>query len=176
MDITKEMMDRGAIGRITTGQVSRVTGIPQQTLIAWDRDGVLKAARPGRRASKRSPRNYDESALTAALFAGHASRMGFKGDALRQTIALVQRGERKPLEAAAIFTYRAGPGLMTHVFTPAVESDDEQRHLAFLRERNLLVDEPTRLWAIREHLLPRARSLIRLGPTAMAPGLMEKSE
>ncbi len=164
--------------RITTGDVAHLTGIPQQTLIGWDRDGVLKAARPGRRASKRAPRHYDEDALTAALFAKSATRMGFKGDALRQMIALIQRGERKPLEAAAVFTYRTGPGLMTHIFSPDVESDDDQRWLKFLRERNALIEEPTTLWAIREHLLPQARNLNCLGETGMrAPldALMEET-
>jgi DNA-binding transcriptional MerR regulator len=157
--------------RMTTGDVAHLTGIPQQTLIAWDRDGVLKAARPGRRASKRAPRHYDDDALTAALFAKSATRMSFKGDALRQMIALVQRGERKPLEAAAIFTYRTGPGLMAHIFSPDVESDDDQRWLAFLRERDALIEEPTTLWAIREHLLPQARNLDRLGETALRGAL-----
>jgi DNA-binding transcriptional MerR regulator len=158
---------------LTTGDVARMTGIPQQTLIAWDRDAVLKAARPGRRSSRRAPRHYDEDALTAALFATSAVRMGFKGGPLRQMIALVQRGERAPLEAAAIFTYRNGPGLMTHNFTPDVESDDDQRWLKFLRERDALVDEPTSLWVIRESLLPKARNLNRLGQTEAIRGLLD---
>jgi len=155
--------------RMTTGDVAHLTGIPQQTLIAWDRDGVLKAARPGRRGSPRAPRHYDETALTAALFAKSAIRMGFKGDGLRQMIALVQRGERAPLKAAAIFTYRTGPGLLAHHFTPDVDGEDDQRWLAFLRERDALIEEPTSLWSIREHLLPQARNLDRPGATWADP-------
>ncbi len=93
--------------------------------------------------------------------------MAFKGDPLRQMIALIQRGERATLEAAAVFTYRTGPGLMSHNFTPELESEDVQRWLAFLRERDMLLNEPTSLWAIREYLLPKARNLKRLGETGM---------
>ena len=158
---------------MTTGDVAQATGIPQQTLIAWDRDGVLKAARPGRRASQRAPRHYDKDAVTAALFAKQAVRMGFKGDALRQMIALIQRGERAPLQAAAIFTYRTGPGLMAHHFTTNLEGSDDQRWLAFLRERDALVDQPTSLWTIREHLLPLARNLNRVAPTDVIRGFLD---
>ena len=72
---------------MTTGDVARETGVPQQTLISWDRAGVLRATRPGRRSSKRKPRLYDEKALAAAFFAKNATLMGFKGDELKQMIA-----------------------------------------------------------------------------------------
>ncbi len=151
---------------MTTSEAARVAGIPQQTLIAWDRDGVLKAARP--RASQRGPRHYDEEALTAALFAGWASRMGFKGDQLRTMIALVQQGKRAPLEAAAIFTYQSIPGLMTHIFTTDSDADDDRRWIEHLRDQELLIDGPASLWTIREHLKPMARALLRTGDARMA--------
>ena len=128
---------------LTTGDVARVTGLPQQTLISWDRAGVLKAARRGRRSSKRAPRIYDEAALAAALFARGATRMSFKGDVLKEMIGLVQAGHRKALGAAAIVTYRNGPGLMTHYFTPELESEDIQRWIGHLRDHDLLIEGPT---------------------------------
>jgi DNA-binding transcriptional MerR regulator len=160
--------------RMTTGNVARATGIPQQTLISWDRTGVLKADRPGHRASKRAPRVYDEAALTAALFARSASLMGFKGDVLRQMIALVQEGDRESLETAGIFTNRNGPGLMTHYFTAELESESAQGWLEHLRSHGTLIEGPTSLWTIREHFLPQAKSLIRLGADALADRLVKE--
>ncbi len=159
---------------MTTGDIARETGIPQQTLITWDRSGVLKAARPGRRSSNRARRLYDEAALTAALFARSATRMGFKGEVLKEMIGLVQRGDRKVLEAAAIVTYRNGPGLMTHYFTPELESEDVQRGIGQLRDRDALIDGPTSLWTIREHFLPQAESLIRMGARSLAERLVKE--
>jgi DNA-binding transcriptional MerR regulator len=157
----------------TTGDVARVTGIPQQTLIAWDRSGTLKAARSKRgRASAHGRRHYDENGLAAALLARWVSRMGFRGHDLRRMIALMQRGERGPLEAAAIFTYRNGPGLMTHIFSSEIQSADDQRHLDFLRKQGALIDGPTTLWTIREYLLPIARNMIRMGDKALIEGVM----
>lgn len=147
--------------RMTTGDVARETGIPQQTLITWDRNGVLKAARPRRRSSNRAPRVYDEAALTAALFARSATRMGFKGDVLKQMIAMVQAGRRSALEAAAVFTYRTGPGLMTHYFTPELESEDIQRWIGYLRDHDALIDGPSSLWTIHEYFRTQAENLIQ---------------
>lgn len=160
--------------RMTTGDVARETGLPQQTLIAWDRAGVLKAARPGRRSSSRAPRVYNEAALTAALFARGATRMGFKGDILKEMIGLVQGGHRKALEAAAIVTYRNGPGLMTHYYTPEVESEDIKRWIVHLRDHDALIDGPTSLWTIREHFLPQAESIIRMGERSLVERLVKE--
>ena len=160
--------------RMTTGDIARETGIPQQTLITWDRNGVLKAARPGRRSSNRAPRVYDEAALTAALFARSATRMSFKGDVLKQMIVMVQGGERRALEAAAIFTYRNGPGLMSHYFTPELESEDIQRWIAELRDRDVLVEGPTDLWTIHEYFRPQAESLIQHGERSLAERLVKE--
>ena len=146
---------------LTTGDVARKTGLPQQTLISWDRAGVLKAARPGRRSSKRAPRVYDEAALTAALFARSATRMAFKGDVLKEMIRLVQGADRKALEPAAIFTYRTGPGLMTHYFTPELESEEIQRWIGYLRDHDALIDGPTSLWTIHEYFRLQAENLIQ---------------
>jgi len=159
---------------MTTGDVARETGLPQQTLISWDRAGVLKAARPGRRSSKRAPRLYDEEALAAALFARSATLMGFKGDTLKQMIGLVQGGERKALEAAAIFTYRTGPGMMKHIFTPDSGSADDRRWIDWLREHALLLEEPASLWTIREYFLPQAESLIRRGERSLVERLVKE--
>jgi len=159
---------------LTTGDVARETGLPQQTLISWDRAGVLKATRPGRRSSKRAPRVYDETALTAALFARSATRMAFKGDMLKEMVGLVQGGDRKALEAAAIFTYRNGPGLMSHYFTSELESEDVQRWVGHLRDHDALIDGPTRLWTIREYLLPQAESLIRMGERSLVERLVKE--
>lgn len=162
---------------LTTGGLAQLTGIPQQTLISWDRSGFLRAtARPGVRSSSRAPRRYDENALTAALFARNATLMGFKGDVLKRMIALIQRGERKALKAAALFTYRTGPGLMKHVFTPELASEDDQRWLEDLRGHEALVDGPTSLWTIREHFMPQAKSLIRMGEGALVARLIKESQ
>ena len=160
--------------RMTTGDVARETGLPQQTLIAWDRAGVLKAARPGHRSSSRAPRVYDEAALTAALFARGATRMGFKGKVLKEMIGLVQGGERKTLEAAVIITYRNGPGLMSHYFTPELESDGIQRYIRHLRDHDALIEGPTSLWTMREHFLPTAESLIRTGKRSLVEKLVKE--
>jgi DNA-binding transcriptional MerR regulator len=159
---------------LSSGDVARETGIPQQTLISWDRAGVLKAARPGRRSSSRAPRVYDEAAVTAALFATSAMRMGFKGDLLRRMIAMVQAGERETLEAAAIFTGRYGPGLMSHYFTPDLEDEGDQRWISTIRERGALVDGPTSLWTIREYFLPQARKLIQMGDRSLVESLFKE--
>jgi DNA-binding transcriptional MerR regulator len=160
---------------MTTGDVAREARIPQQTLISWDRAGVLKARRPGRRSSKRAPRFYDEDALAAALFARHATEMGFKGEALKQMIGLVQRGDRKALEAAAIVTFRTGPGLMAHYFTPVLEAYKVQVEdwIKFLRDSDRLIEEPTSLWTIREHFLQQARNLISMGERSIAERLIK---
>lgn len=147
---------------LTTGDLSRLTGIPQQTLISWDRSGVLKASRPGRRSSSRSPRRYDETALEAALFAREAMQMGFRGDALGQMVRLFQNGERGPLERAGIFTYQTYPGLMKHVFSPDLGHEDDRRWVAHLREQHSLVGEPTTLWSIHQQLAEPARKLFRM--------------
>jgi DNA-binding transcriptional MerR regulator len=160
--------------RMTTGDVARKSGIPQQTLISWDRAGVLKATRPGRRSSKRAPRLYDEEALAAALFARDAIMMGFKGAVLRQMIGLVQGGKRKALEAAAIVTFRTGPGLMVHYFTPELESDFVQGWIKHLRDRDILIEGPTSLWTIREYLLPQAENLIRMGERSLVERLIKE--
>ena len=153
---------------MSTGDLTRLTGIPQQTLISWDRAGVLKArGRPGRRSSPRAPRRYDENGLIAGLFARSATRMGLKGKQLKEMIGLVQSADRKALKAAAVFTYRNGPGLMTHFFTPDVESEDIRRYLKWLRQHGALVEEPTSLWTIYQHLAPSARKLMRMGEDAV---------
>jgi DNA-binding transcriptional MerR regulator len=146
---------------LTTGDLARLTGVPQQTLITWDRSGVLKASRPGRRSSSRAPRRYDENGLAAALFAKAASRMGLRGDAMSQMLRVFQSGDRGRLERAGIFTYRNMPGLMTHVFSLDLTADD-QRWVAFLRDQGRLVDEPVSLWTIREELFRQAQKLIRM--------------
>jgi DNA-binding transcriptional MerR regulator len=146
---------------LTTGDLARLTGIPQQTLISWDRSGVLKARRPGRRASERAPRRYDEDGLAAALFASNASQMGFRGEGLAQMVRLVQSGERAPLERAGIFTYRTFPGMMKHVFSPDLSADADRRYVAYLREREALLDGPTSLWTLREEFSRQAQQLIR---------------
>jgi hypothetical protein len=112
--------------------------------------------------------------LTAALFAGQAIDMGFKGDRLKRMIAMVQAGQRETLEAAAIFTYRTGPGLMTHHFTPEVEVEDDQRWIRWLRDHDALVDGPTSLWTIREYFLPQARKLIQMGERSLIEGLIKE--
>jgi DNA-binding transcriptional MerR regulator len=147
---------------LTTGDVARLTGIPQQTLISWDRSGVLKASRPGRRSSSRAPRRYDEAALEAALFAREAMQMGFRGEALGQMVRLFQRGERGPLERAGIFTYRTYPGMMKHIFSPDLAHEDDRRWVEYLREHHSLVGEPTTLWSIHEHLVGPAQKLFRM--------------
>jgi len=149
---------------LTTGDLARLTGVPQQTLITWDRSGVLKASRPGRRASSRAPRRYDENGLAAALFAKAAARMGLRGDAMNQILRVFQSGERGRLERAGVFTYRTMPGLMTHVFSPDLTADD-QRWVASLRNQGRLVDEPVSLWTIRAELLRQAQKLIRMPET-----------
>ena len=93
--------------------------------------------------------------------------MGFKGDTLKQMIGLVQGGDRKALKAAALVSYRNGPGLMTHYFTPELPSEDIQRWVEYLRDNDLLVEEPTSLWTIREHFLPQAESLIQHGERSL---------
>lgn len=150
--------DRG----LTTGDLARLTGIPQQTLISWDRRGVLKASRPGRRSTSRAPRRYDESGLAAALFAMAASRMGLRGEPMNQMLRLIQSGDRARLERAGVFTYRNSPGLMTHVFSDDLTADDHKRWIAHLRDQGALVDEPVVLWAIRERFLRHAEKLIRM--------------
>lgn len=158
---------------LTTGSVARITGVPQQTLIAWDRDGVLKAARPGRRASPRAPRRYDEEALAAALFAGQAMRMAFRGRLLRKMISVMQSGNKKTRASAGIFTYRTGPGMMAHNFSPDVHEPDAQRWIDHLRERGVLLGEPTTMQTLYEFFLPQARSLIRLGDNKVIDWVME---
>ena len=149
--------------RLTTGEMARVSGIPQQTLISWDFAGVLKArGRPGRRSSPRARRRYDEHGVIAGLFAKSAMRMGFKGKQLKEMIGLVQSADRKALKAAALFTYRNRPGLMSHYFTPDVESEDIRRYLDWLRQHDALVEGPTSFWTIYQHApVPRARSAPR---------------
>ncbi len=153
---------------LTTGDLSRLTRIPQQTLIAWDRSGLLKARiRRGSRSSPRARRLYDQNGLIAGLFAKSATRMGLKGKQLREMIGLVQSGDRTALKAAVVFTYRNGPGLMTHFFTPDVKSEDIRRYLKWLRQHGALVEEPTSLWTIYQHLAPSARKLMRMGEDAV---------
>jgi DNA-binding transcriptional MerR regulator len=147
---------------LTTGELSRITRIPQQTLITWDRSGVLKASRPGRRSSARAPRRYDEAAVAAALFARSATQMGFKGDTLAQMLRLMQSGDRERLERAGLYTYRTYPGMMAHVFSADLGNEDDRRWVAHLRENGALVGEPTSLWTIREQLVGPARKLIRM--------------
>jgi DNA-binding transcriptional MerR regulator len=147
---------------LTTGDLARLAEIPQQTLISWDRSGVLRArARPGRRSTSRAPRRYDEDGLIAALFARDVSQMGFKGDRLKQMIQLVQSGDRKRLERAAVFSYRTGPGMMKHVFSQDAADEDDRRWIDYLRQSGTLIDEPASLWTICEYLRPQARHLIR---------------
>jgi DNA-binding transcriptional MerR regulator len=159
---------------LTTGDVARETGLPQQTLISWDRAGVLKAARPGRRSSSRAPRVYDEDAVTAALFARSASQMGFRHDHFKEMLGRIQSGDREALEAGAIVTYRHGPGLMIHVFISQIENADDQRWIDNLRENDLLIEGPTTLWTIREHLLPTAKNLIRMGDRPLVDRLVKE--
>jgi DNA-binding transcriptional MerR regulator len=155
---------------LSTGDLARLTGIPQQTLITWDRSRVLKAkARPGRRTSSRAPRRYDEDGLTAALFAMNASQMGFKRDAFKVMIRLIQSGERKPLQRAAIFTYQTIPGMMEHIFTPDAEEENDRRWIDTLHDRGTLIGEPTSLWEIRGEFLKMARGLARLSKEGRLP-------
>lgn len=155
--------------RLTTGEMARVTGVPQQTLISWDRAGVLKAsARPGKRSSPRAPRLYDENGLIAGLFARNASLMGFKGEYLKRMIALMQSGDRKRLGRAGLFSYRTYPGMMKHVFSADLADKDDRRWIDWIRKTGALIDEPTSLWTIRQHLSPQARQLMR-EPSPLAP-------
>jgi DNA-binding transcriptional MerR regulator len=147
---------------LTTGDLARLTGIPQQTLISWDRSGVLRARRPRRRSSSRAPRRYDEAGLAAALFASNASQMGFRGDSLGQIVRLVQSGDRTRLERAGIFTYRTFPGMMKHVFSPDLSTDDDRRYVAHLRDQGALLEGPTSLLTIREEFFRQAQTLIRM--------------
>ncbi len=142
---------------LTSGVVSTLATIPQQTLISWDRSGVLKAAsRPGRRSSDRAPRRYDQAGLTAALFARSAMDMGFRGHALKQIVPLMQAGDRTALKRAAVYAYSTGPGLMKHLFSLNLNAPDDKRYIAWLRGQKRLVGEPTSLWTIREYLWPIA--------------------
>jgi DNA-binding transcriptional MerR regulator len=154
---------------LTTGELSRITGVPQQTLITWDGSGALKATRPGRRSSSRAPRRYDEAALAAALFARSATGMGFKGETLAAMLRLVQSGDREPLERAGLFSYRTYPGMMTHMFSRDLGAEDDRRYVAYLREKGALVDEPTSLWTIREILFGMAQKLIRMPDLRQVP-------
>lgn len=149
--------------RYTTGDLARITGVPQQTLISWDRSGVLRASsRPGHRSDTRAPRRYDESALVAAQFAFSVSRMGFKGKEFKHMVALVQQGDRRALKRARIFSYTSGiPGLMTHVFSPDGSTDD-RRWIDHLRAEGLLVGEPATLWEIRSKLASELPGLLRI--------------
>ena len=171
--VSKSDKAEPAVG-LTTGDLARLTKIPQQTLISWDRSGMLKAAsRPGRRSSSRAPRRYDENGLSAALFAKAAARMGLRGEPMNQMLRVFQSGDRGRLERAGVFTYRTMPGLMTHVFSPDLTADD-RRWVAFLRDQGRLVDEPVSLWTVREELLRQAQKLIRMPETRFDEPLEEK--
>lgn len=150
---------------MTTGELSRRAKIPQQTLISWDRSGMLKPkSRPGLRAQPRAMRRYDQDGLIAAFFARALADMGFRGDRLKEATRLMQSGDRQRLERAALFTYRRGPGMMAHVFTSDQGSEGDSRHVRWLRKEGRLVEGPTDLWTIREHLRPQASGLSSIDP------------
>ena len=138
---------------MTSGLVSRLTGIPLQTLISWDRTGALTAIRSGPRKARR----YDQDGVIAALFARHLSAMGFRGNRLAELLRLMQSADRKTLRSWVIYSYRSLPGLISHDAQPA---RDAARHVDVLRERKQLIDDPTDLWAVREGLREIASNLI----------------
>jgi len=159
--------------RLTSGEVSRLAGIPLQTLIRWDRSGVLKAKRPGRRSSSQAPRRYDENALVAALFSRSVSRMGFTGNRLAEMVRLMQTADRKTLRRWVLYSYRNSPGLISHDFGEYPQ--EVGRHVEWLRERGVLIDGPTDLWTVRENLLGSARSLIeKRGEVSGVDGVREE--
>ena len=150
--------DANDTSRLTSGEVSRLTGVPLQTLIRWERSGVLTAKRLT--SADRSPRRYDEAGLVAALFAGRAARMGFSGDHLAELIGLIQAGDRKTLRQWLIYSYQTGPGLMAH---DCQEKKIATRHVQFLKDEGRLVEnEPTDLWTVRQGLVAQARSLLTM--------------
>lgn len=140
---------------LTSGEVSRLTHTPLQTLISWDRSGILTAAAEG---TGRAKRLYDEKGLAAALFARSAANMAFKGDRLAELIRLMQRARQKELRGWAIYSYRQSPGLLAH--DCGVFPQEVGRHVEWLREREMLVDGPTDLWTVREGLVEIAQNLI----------------
>jgi DNA-binding transcriptional MerR regulator len=160
---------------LTTGQLAALTSIPQQTLITWDRNGILKAtARPGVRSSPRAARRYDENGLTAALFARAISLMGFTGKReFAEMVQRVQSADEKALKKAALYTYRSFPGLMKHTFSSDLTRADDRESIAFLRGRDGLVEEPTSLWTIREALHEYA-CLLMTSPVAREMPLRRK--
>jgi DNA-binding transcriptional MerR regulator len=145
--------------RLTSGEVSRRTGLPLQTLIRWDRSHVLTAT--GRRSSSTAPRRYDENGLVAALFGRWVSRMGFTGSLLARMVRLMQTADRKTLRRWFLYSYRGSPGLVSHDFQE--RSKEFERHIETLRKRGALIDEPTDLWTIREGLIETARGFARIG-------------
>lgn len=159
---------------LTTGQMVSVAHVPQQTLITWDRNGILKAkSRPGVRTSSRAPRRYDEHGVTAAIFASEISQMGFAGKpAFREMVQLVQEGDRIRLRRAGIFTYRSYPGLMKHIYSPDLKGADDRRYIAWLRDRDALIEHPTDLWTIRVPIFEFAYKLMTNPSLREGPGFL----
>lgn len=108
----------------STAEVARAAGVDRQTVIAWDRRGVLS---PTKRV--RGERRYTMRDLVAALVVPTARKMGLPPDAIDRMVELIQENDRRKLERAQLVTYKSEtPGMMRHAFVDAHET--EARKLA----------------------------------------------
>jgi DNA-binding transcriptional MerR regulator len=108
----------------TTREVARICETDRQTILAWDRRGVLK---PSKRIGRE--RRYSARDVAAALIARTSRDVGFKPKQVNRIVELVQEADRGKLERAQIVTYKSEtPGFMRHAF---VDSGDTEHRRAF---------------------------------------------
>src|SRR5262245_19132357 len=95
---------------LTTGQVAEFTGIPQQTLIAWDRERFLRASLRRRRAGKAKGgvRMYTILDLVAARLARNLiDKLRFDRETVATIVAMIQSGDGERCQRAVILSIQS---------------------------------------------------------------------
>ena len=105
----------------TTSKVAQVVGTDRQTILGWDRRGILS---PSRRV--RGERRYNIRDLVAALIIPGVREMGLPPEAVNRIVELVQEADDRKLKLTGIVTYRSEHvGMMRHALIDV--NDDEAR-------------------------------------------------
>ena len=115
----------------TTSEVARVVGTDRQTVLGWDRRGILS---PSKRV--RGERTYNMRDLVAALIIPGAREMGLPPEAVNRIVELVQEADGRKLKLAGIVTYRSEHvGMMRHALID-VDDDEDRKSVQKKRRRD----------------------------------------
>ena len=91
---------------------ARLVGISRSLMSKWKREAILEPSLSGRRDVRtqgRELRTYRLRDLVAGTFAKISSEQGFRGDSLREMVALVQRADEQQLDRSVVLAVQMLP-------------------------------------------------------------------